>query len=116
MGANGKPALKLNLTQYGILRRAELRTQWDRVNGKDAVRTRPMDPVLANAIKNPRMPKPYGGGDGDYNTSKTVRGVDTFVRLNRTGDKRTILAATCSVFAVDSTVESRKRTETRQRW
>jgi hypothetical protein len=34
--------------------RHHLRANWDRVNGKEAVRTRPMDPVLANAIKNPR--------------------------------------------------------------
>lgn len=53
-----------------------------------------MDPVLANAIKNPRMPKPYGGGEADYETRKPVRSVDTFVKLNRNGDKRTILAAT----------------------
>ncbi|WFU84377.1 hypothetical protein QA645_17035 [Bradyrhizobium sp. CIAT3101] len=72
--------------------RADLRANWDRVTGR--VSDRPMHPVLANAIKNPRMPKPYGGGEGDYKANKTVRGVDTFVRLNRNGDKRTILAAT----------------------
>ncbi|WP_271673184.1 hypothetical protein [Bradyrhizobium sp. CCBAU 51627] len=37
---------------------------------------------------------PYGGGEGDYETRKTVRGVDTFVKLNCNGDKRTVLAAT----------------------
>jgi hypothetical protein len=85
--------LENTLTEF-FSRRAELRTQWDRVNGKGAEQTRPMDPVLANAIKNPRMPKPYGGGEADYETRKPVRSVDTFVKLNRNGDKRTILAAT----------------------
>lgn len=81
------------MTEY-FSRRAELRTQWDRVNGKDAARSRPMDPVLANAIKNPRMPKSYGGGEGDYEVSRPTRAVDTYVKLNRSGDRRTILAAT----------------------
>lgn len=40
------------LTEY-FSRRAELRTQWDRVNGKGAARTSPMDPVMATAIKIP---------------------------------------------------------------
>ncbi|SFJ68845.1 hypothetical protein SAMN05216525_13210 [Bradyrhizobium sp. Gha] len=72
--------------------RADLRANWDRVTGNAS--GRPMDPVLAKAIKNRRVPKAYGGGEGDYKISKQVSAVDTFVKLNRNGDKRTILAAT----------------------
>ncbi|WGD55091.1 hypothetical protein QA641_15045 [Bradyrhizobium sp. CB1650] len=53
-----------------------------------------MDAVLAIAIKNPRMPKPYGSREGDYAARDIgVRGVDSFMKLNRDGDRRAIEAA-----------------------
>lgn len=71
--------------------REKVRATWNRAVGKHTVR----DPVLRNAIKNPRMARPYGSAAGDYGFSDIgARGVDTPLKLNRDGDRRTIRAAT----------------------
>jgi hypothetical protein len=81
------------MTEY-FSRRTELRMQWDRVNDGARQRTRPMDPVLANAIKNARTPKRYGSRESDYTIREIgARGVDTYIKLNRDGDRRVIQAA-----------------------
>ena len=73
-------------------RRDDLRATWNRVNGAPII---VKDPVLRNATKNPRIAQPYGSDPGDYGFCEIgARGVDTFIKLNRVGDRRTIRAAT----------------------
>jgi hypothetical protein len=73
------------------LSREHLRTTWNQATGRVEVK----DPVLRNAIKNPRIAKPYGSDTGDHDFEEIgTRGVDSFIKLNRNGDARTIRAAT----------------------
>jgi hypothetical protein len=47
------------------------------------------DPILLKASKNPRMAKPYGSDPADYGFSEMgVRGVDSYIKMNRSGDRR----------------------------
>jgi hypothetical protein len=72
-------------------RRADLRATWNRVSGAPIIE----DPVLRNAIKDPRIAKRYGSDPGDYGFSEIgARGVDTFIKRNHVGDRRTIRAVT----------------------